>query len=761
MGAAGMSAQSTGQKIDRERLVNMTWRPVAARAAMAAVLSLTLLAACGDGDGRADEPSPPAPVPGLTGLQCTGAQGSGWCWQLPLPDGNRLLDSVFVDRDHGWAVAESGRVWHTTDGGQRWDRLPDVTGATLVRIAFADPLNGWALTDQRGVMANSRDGGRSWRLMRTPDAEAAAFQDYFGLMLVDANTPVVVGWHATSQWATEQARVLQAGGSAGVVPVLVPDRVLSDGTLWRTRSACLSLLCPTVARSPDLGRTLAPLPAGLYAIHLADARTAWALGGEELDGLARTRFIGRSLDGGASFDTWPAVFPDGSGISWLEALVLSPQGHGWGLNGGQAVLRTEDGARSWHAIAVPAWADGRPAQKPPQPLGPDGLWLLQDDQLHWTRDAGRHWQRLAMPEAGRAPLGLARDGGGGLQLDYLERLNPSRPSALDDGLRRYRSIDEGGRWLPMPGAVADEALQGSVGALWFFDDRSGLALTDDGRWLDTGDGGYRWRSRAAMAGPCCESSPNRLLFTPGGQGWAIVRGLLQRSDDRGLNWRAVPLPVGAGAARSIQLVDDRQGWLVDAGGLMFLTTDAGLSWSLQPPVPPGWSTVSEQGRVHWLAMADRRVGLAAPRDGSSWVLRTTDGGQTWRPTDLPLGADARVQWVSGNEVWAAWGRSAWHSLDGGEHWQAVPLPLAAPDLVLAMHFVDARRGWFVGTGGRVLSTTDGGATWQLQPSGSQARLESVFALNGGRAWIGGARSTILATVTSGQASAPAAPAAAR
>jgi hypothetical protein len=41
-----------------------------------------------------------------------------------------------------------------------------------------------------------------------------------------------------------------------------------------------------------------------------------------------------------------------------------------------------------------------------------------------------------------------------------------------------------------------------------------------------------------------------------------------------------------------------------------------------------------------------------------------------------------------------------------------------------VHFGDARRGWAVGAGGRILATRDGGINWDLQPTGTDKSLES-------------------------------------
>ncbi len=66
------------------------------------------------------------------------------------------------------------------------------------------------------------------------------------------------------------------------------------------------------------------------------------------------------------------------------------------------------------------------------------------------------------------------------------------------------------------------------------------------------------------------------------------------------------------------------------------------------------------------------------------------------------------------------------SSDTGQTWQQAKVPVSA-DLV-AVHFVDARRGWAVGHDGVVLRTDDAGATWRLQLTGRKANELLVAAM---------------------------------
>ncbi len=80
---------------------------------------------------------------------------------------------------------------------------------------------------------------------------------------------------------------------------------------------------------------------------------------------------------------------------------------------------------------------------------------------------------------------------------------------------------------------------------------------------------------------------------------------------------------------------------------------------------------------------------------------------------------------------------------------APPVDSASADLT-AVFFVDARRGWAVGDRGTVIATTNGGASWQPQASGTEAWLDSItFTADGQRGWAVGDDGTLIATSDGG------------
>jgi photosystem II stability/assembly factor-like uncharacterized protein len=122
-------------------------------------------------------------------------------------------------------------------------------------------------------------------------------------------------------------------------------------------------------------------------------------------------------------------------------------------------------------------------------------------------------------------------------------------------------------------------------------------------------------------------------------------------------------------------------------------------------------------------------------DNRRCIQRTTDGGITWRPS--------------------------WENFDDHDPGQAAAYDaIVEGDLtLLSVSFSDANTGTVVGDGGVILRTTDGGATWRLQPSGTSNSLLGVYFTDATTGTVVGETGTILRTRTGGQPPASATPAA--
>jgi photosystem II stability/assembly factor-like uncharacterized protein len=174
-------------------------------------------------------------------------------------------------------------------------------------------------------------------------------------------------------------------------------------------------------------------------------------------------------------------------------------------------------------------------------------------------------------------------------------------------------------------------------------------------------------------------------------------------------------------------------WAVGETGVVLVTLDGGASW----------------GRRRFF-LPQRGVDIDVPGGSSGWlitdagaVLSTADAGATWTVREtvgLELIAvaatDAGRVWVVGNAAGAAGepGTSAvMSSRDGGETWHKQPFGAA---LLADVDFADDRHGWLVALD-RVWSTRDGGTTWRLRRQLGMAVLTGVTSSDRRHAFVAG------------------------
>ena len=86
--------------------------------------------------------------------------------------------------------------------------------------------------------------------------------------------------------------------------------------------------------------------------------------------------------------------------------------------------------------------------------------------------------------------------------------------------------------------------------------------------------------------------------------------------------------------------------------------------------------------------------------------------------------------------------------DGGRSWEV--LPSGTDEALYSVHFVDANDGWISGQDGLILHTDDGGKTWRKQVTGTSLYLFAISFLDRERGWAVGDRATMLHTKDGGQ-----------
>jgi photosystem II stability/assembly factor-like uncharacterized protein len=192
---------------------------------------------------------------------------------------------------------------------------------------------------------------------------------------------------------------------------------------------------------------------------------------------------------------------------------------------------------------------------------------------------------------------------------------------------------------------------------------------------------------------------------------------------------------GASALTDVQFVSSTQGWVVGRSEIL-ATTDAGASW-----------TVQDRGDLN-LVSADFISSTTGWAVGEHTLLFTDDGGSTWTRLPEPCPALQSVHFVSPATGFAIAGGSGAQgtpttapgtggvvltTTDGGRSWRQVGAPVNPQSIC----FSNARSGW-LGAGGRLYASADGGRSWTLRAPGEHGQGSSPGFMNvqcaNGSAW---------------------------
>ena len=255
------------------------------------------------------------------------------------------------------------------------------------------------------------------------------------------------------------------------------------------------------------------------------------------------------------------------------------------------------------------------------------------------------------------------------------------------------------------------------------------------------------------------SHPNGLATDSG--------GTLYVADQGNYTIRRVVLDTTAPVTTATGLMtSSRTGWVngsqpvtlaaTDAGSGVALTTytiDGGASTPYSTPFTisaVGSHTVSyfstdNAGNVERTHTGYVNIGAPAPAAPS---MSTGDGGWLWQNA-LPEGNTTRsTRFVDATHGWAVGDNGTiLVTSNGGATWTGQASGTA--NLLWSVTFTDASHGWAVGANGTILATSNGGATWTAQSSGTAQTLLGVAFTDASHGWAVGNAGTILATVNGG------------
>jgi photosystem II stability/assembly factor-like uncharacterized protein len=257
-------------------------------------------------------------------------------------------------------------------------------------------------------------------------------------------------------------------------------------------------------------------------------------------------------------------------------------------------------------------------------------------------------------------------------------------------------------------------------AVKFTNASCGIAVGELGTILRTTNGGATWTNQSTGT----ISSLNGIFFTDLNTAFVVGdEGTILFTTDEGATW-ATRTSGTTTSLMAVYFTNSNNGFAVGgewgSGGLVLRTTDGGNTWTSTPS-----GTVCPLDGV---AFADANIGTAVGDAGlSRGVVRTTNGGLSWTLlTDGPscgtgvCFADAKHGTIVGCRGSSPSGL-IWHTTDAGATWASQSS--GTTKSLVGVCFSDSNKGSAVGYG-VVLQTTNGGVTW-VDRSAGQVALEAI------------------------------------
>jgi photosystem II stability/assembly factor-like uncharacterized protein len=236
----------------------------------------------------------------------------------------RAIAATSATTAHAISIADSSRIYRTTDGGRTWSRrwAATRTGTFLDAIRFWDERHGIAMSDPVGgklLVVVTDDGGDTWREI-PPDRIPAALEGEGGFA---ASGSCLAVWGSSHVW-------IATGGAASARVYHSPDR----GRTWTLHDTPLRAGIPS---------------AGIFSVAFRDSLHGVIAGGDYAKPALGGRNLAFSEDGGV---TWSLADSAASPQGYRSAVAFAPGTHGAeliavGLTGTD---RSRDGGRTWTTV---------------------------------------------------------------------------------------------------------------------------------------------------------------------------------------------------------------------------------------------------------------------------------------------------------------------------------------------------------------------------------------------------------------------------
>jgi photosystem II stability/assembly factor-like uncharacterized protein len=619
---------------------------------------------------------------------------SGWNWGNPQPQGHTLHAVEFAG-GRGYAVGEFGTLLRTDDGGATWKGVPTGTTFDLTRLRAVDANS--VVIGSGCLLRRSDDGGASFRRLLFTSSEAscpatiASFHfpaPQVGYLLLSDGSVVQTG-NGGSSFSGRQAVPGTQATRPTATAATPTDIFFTDATTGFALTKGPD--GGAIYRTSDGGNTWfrqATDPQALSSVFFADPMVGYAVGA------ANT--VLKTTDGGM---TWkPQHVPENLAANDLTSIrCVTANSCLMSTASGDRLLRTTDGGTTTIAF--------NPSARK--------VFAASYASASVAVGVGERGATVRSSDAGAADPSFAPIGSEPLDGSFSRLRAPSDSIALAPGENGRLAISTDGarNWDVVRVPTSDNLVDG-----WFTDATHGFVLDLAGKAQRTDDGGASWAllDSGTNQTPSAIYAPDAstvLLFGPrnvrrsqdggtsfepvaaklanragvfdfdrtsGGVLFAYGTGGVIVSSNVGASWKAVKGPVKHPSYQKVDFVSETTGFALTADGRVWRTATGGRKWAQV--------TSTGTNRAYDMSFSSASDGYLAIRSfggagtDSGWLLRTSDGGVSWRPQlldNLPVGPRGLATPVAGTAFALAGPSDLLYTNTGGDRGAESVLSIAA------------------------------------------------------------------------------------
>jgi photosystem II stability/assembly factor-like uncharacterized protein len=528
---------------------------------------------------------------------------SGWVKQSPLPTGNALVSSSFVNAHTGFAVGTNGTVIKTTNRGDLWLTKSSGTNSHFFSVCFVNQNIGYI--SGYNTFLKTNDGGENWiQIPVVVNGNGTLHSVYFvneNVGYIAGNDSLIlkttnggINWQNISIGNENYFAVYFLNEQTGYVGG-------SNSQIYKT----------TNGGSNWVQQQTAYLIA-ITSLYFVNSDTGFMAGGLPSSGI-----IQKTTNGGAN---WYVVSTD-AGYLWSIRFADAQTGYaeGWG-----GTLKSTDAGENWTLIQPYGYENVNPVDV-------QNVYLFgAGGAIAKTTNGGLNFFQQSSGSTGpiktifmiNENTGYAGDivikttnGGinwlykGSATVEYLFFLNTDTGFAVG-GINFLKTIDGANSWT-------ETTISGNnLYSVLFINYDTGFVIGQDGVFKTT-NSGLNWEEKYFQGG-------RSIFFVNSETGYATgleYTSIIMKTTNAGENWNLQSIPTSE-ELKSIYFLNANTGYAAGGyHGIILKTTNGGNNW---------FAVYTSAGYITLNSVYFTNVNTGyAVAEYPGRLMKTTDGGNNW------------------------------------------------------------------------------------------------------------------------------------